>query len=365
MIERLHGIDRHVKFSTISVLDRQGVEIKFISRCTDIEDYCKTLGPEDLVAVESSGGVFHLADMIETTGAKVCVIDPRRFKIICESKRKTDKNDARLLARGLYWMMTGNEILPMVYKPDQRIRTLRRLFGVYVHIQKQITALKNAVQGYLRDIGISLKKGEKEKLFDRKRSQAALTALGFGEMHSMVLSTMLEPLHMLLEKKETIAQTIITEGSFLQKEVELLLTIRGMSPLLALAFLADVGDIRRFRSKRRLCAYLGVVPSTDSSGGKTRHGKIIKESRKLTRTLFTQAMRHFLDSSASFKNWYTDLAHRRGTGRARIAGIRKIVSVMRCMLLTNEPYRTMEEKLTGKKVRDYRRIVMVPLLVRA
>lgn len=362
MIKRLHGIDRHVKFSTISVLDREGVEIRFIGRCTDLAEYCKGLGPEDLVAVESSGGVFHLADMIEATGAEVKVIDPRKFKIICQSRRKTDKNDARLLARGLFWMVSANEILPTVYKPDSRIRTLRRLFGVYTQIQKQITAIKNGIQGYLRDIGICLKSGDKTKLFGK---HPALSMLGLDELHVMVLSAMIEPLRLLLEKKETIAQAIITNGSFLQNEVELLLTIRGMSPLLALAFLADAGDVRRFKSRRCMCAYLGVVPSTDSSGGKTRHGRIIKESRKLTRTLFTQAMRHFLDSSPSLKTWYMDLAHRRGIGRARIAAIRKIVSVMRCMLLTNERYRTMEEKLTGKKIREYRRIVMVPVLVGA
>jgi len=33
MIERVHGIDRHKQFSTISVLNRQGEEGQFLGAC--------------------------------------------------------------------------------------------------------------------------------------------------------------------------------------------------------------------------------------------------------------------------------------------------------------------------------------------
>jgi len=355
MVKHLHGIDRHVSFSSISVLDREGTETRFISRCHDLEEYVRQLGPEDAVAVEMSSGVFHLADLIEATGAKACVVDPRRYKIISESKAKTDKNDARRLARGLYLMVAGNELLPMVSKPDGRIRNLRRLFGVYMRFQKQITALRNGVQGYLRDIGIALKKEEKARLFSKERAGMLLEAKKLDELHRNVVEAMLGAIFLLLEKKELMGKEILAQGAFLREEIELLLTIRGMSPLLALAFLADVGDIRRFRSQRRLNAYLGVVPSTYSSAYKTRHGGAVKESRWLTRTLFTQAVRHFVDSSPALKDFYHHLSYRRGSGRARLAIIRKVIGIMRRMLLSGEPYRSMDEHLTDIKVHRFRR----------
>jgi transposase len=355
MVTKMHGIDRHLSFSTISLLDRNGMETNFIHRCHDLEAYCKQLGPEDAVAVEMSSGVFHLADMIEATGAKVCVVDPRRFKIISESKDKTDKNDARRLARGLYSMVAGTEMLPTVYKPDWKIRNLRRLFGVYIGFQKQITALKNGVQGYLRDIGVTFKKEEKAGLFSKKRKVAIIEEKKLNEIDRRVVEAMLEPLFLLVEKKESMEKEILSQGAFLQKEVELLLTIRGMSPILALAFLADVGDIRRFRSFRRLNAYLGVVPSTYSSAKKMRHGRAVKESRWLTRTLFTQAVQHFIESSPALKTFYTNLVYRRGVGRARIAVIRKMIGIIRRMLLNGEIYRTSEEHLTDTKIKYFRR----------
>ena len=43
---------------------------------------------------------------------------------------------------------------------------------------------------------------------------------------------------------------------------------------MALAFLTDVGDIHRFKSLRKMNAYLGLVPKAKDSGGKAKSGHI-------------------------------------------------------------------------------------------
>ena len=47
MIERVHGIDRHKQFSTISVLDRRGEEVQFEGSCREFGKYVEDLGPTD------------------------------------------------------------------------------------------------------------------------------------------------------------------------------------------------------------------------------------------------------------------------------------------------------------------------------
>jgi hypothetical protein len=47
MIERVHGIDRHKQFSTISVLNRQGEEVQFQGACREFVKYVEDLGPTD------------------------------------------------------------------------------------------------------------------------------------------------------------------------------------------------------------------------------------------------------------------------------------------------------------------------------
>jgi len=135
--------------------------------------------------------------------------------------------------------------------------------------------------------------------------------------------------------------------------VKLLISIRGVTPLLALVFLSEVGDITRFASARRLQSYLGTVPTVRSSGGVTHNGAINRRSRGLTRTLFTQAVIHLVDSSPLLAHFYRELVARKGYGRARIALLRKIFSMMRRMLLAGEVYRWTESKLYEKKLNGF------------
>ena len=78
MIRRFHGIDRHKKYSTVSVLDRDGKELRFLRSC-ELEEYLGQLSGEDAVVLEASCGSFYWAGRIEETGAVCFVLDPLRF----------------------------------------------------------------------------------------------------------------------------------------------------------------------------------------------------------------------------------------------------------------------------------------------
>ncbi len=58
--------------------------------------------------------------------------------------------------------------------------------------------------------------------------------------------------------------------------VDALQAMRGISLLAAVTLVAEVGDFARFANPRQLMAYLGLVPSESSSGGRTRRGGITK-----------------------------------------------------------------------------------------
>ena len=54
MVTRFHGVDRHKKYSTVSVLDRDGKEVLFRRVCA-LQDYVNELDSEDAVVLEVSG----------------------------------------------------------------------------------------------------------------------------------------------------------------------------------------------------------------------------------------------------------------------------------------------------------------------
>ena len=100
-------------------------------------------------------------------------------------------------------------------------------------------------------------------------------------------------------------------------------------------------------------AYLGLVPGVKESGGKSRSGHINRESRKLTRTILTQSIHHVSNSSPYLRRVYCDLTEKRGCGRARVALIRKVCSIMRRMLLTGAEFRWIEHSLFERKLKAY------------
>ena len=60
----------------------------------------------------------------------------------------------------------------------------------------------------------------------------------------------------------------------LKPVVESLMALRGVQLLTAMSLVTELGDISRFDSPRELMAYVGLVPSEHTSGGKQKRGGI-------------------------------------------------------------------------------------------
>ena len=66
---------------------------------------------------------------LELRGALCYILDPHKFKIIKDSWNKTDKHDARNMAKALWvYLVTGEFGIPAVYKPQVVVWELRRFF---------------------------------------------------------------------------------------------------------------------------------------------------------------------------------------------------------------------------------------------
>ena len=65
--------------------------------------------------------------------------------------------------------------------------------------------------------------------------------------------------------------------------------LRGIDKLAAMVLLAELGDISRFDSPRQLMAFLGLVPSEHSSGGRRRQGAITKTGNSHARRMLVES----------------------------------------------------------------------------
>jgi transposase len=359
-MKRYHGIDKHSTHLTIDILNENGEPVKKIARCTNFREYIESLTPDDAVTLETGNQSFHLAIEMMKQGAHVIVTDAREFSKRNKSPKKTDKNDARDLAYALYDHFNSKSDkarLHAVYVPPKEIRELRRLFSAWNGINKSIVQFKNSIIGMLRDSGVDNSAIDRSELFNKKTYITYIESLNLSQADYIAIEAQLDVLILMVERKEKLKSQIVWIGRFLEKEVKLLISVRGISPFMALAFLADIGDINRFKGIRNLNAYLGLVPTTYSSGKRTYQGKIIKQSRHLTRTLFTQSVQHIGKSSVKLSAWYQNVRDRRGIGKGRIALIRQIIKILRRMLLDQEVYRFVEQEKYAEKLTKYRRIL--------
>ncbi|AHC16458.1 IS110 family transposase [Salinispira pacifica] len=246
--------------------------------------------------------------------------------------------------------------IPTVYKPSETIRTPRRLFAVYNLFNRQIRMLKNTIQAMLAEDGVTVSSTERSRLFKGKESVAEILAdRHIWEVIVDALQIQVDLLWTITESKERLSRKIVEASTPLDEQIQLLITIPGITPLTAAAFLADVGDVHRFPSLRRMNAYLGLVPRCHDSGGKSRPGHITRESRKLSRTILTQSIYQTIKGTPGWERDYEELKARRGSGRARIAMIRRLCGVMRRMLLQGERFHWLKEELYRRKLVEYQK----------
>jgi transposase len=70
--------------------------------------------------------------------------------------------------------------------------------------------------------------------------------------------------------------------------VAALQALRGISLIAAVTLVAEIQDFHRFATARQLMAYLGLVPTEDSSGSRRRQGAITKAGNSAARRLLVE-----------------------------------------------------------------------------
>ncbi|MDB5392801.1 MAG: family transposase, partial [Rhodospirillales bacterium] len=71
--------------------------------------------------------------------------------------------------------------------------------------------------------------------------------------------------------------------------VQALQALRGVALVAAVTLIAELGDITRFANPRQLMAYLGLVPSENSSGPTRRQGGITKAGNGVARRMLIES----------------------------------------------------------------------------
>jgi transposase len=284
------------------------------------------------VAFEASCGYGTLHDLLaELEMAKeIRVAHPAQLQLICRSKTKNDRADARKIATLLYI-----DELPLVHVPSIDCRAWRGFIEHRRRLVDKRTRVKNQIQALLRSLGIK-RRGLWSKAGMKWLEELALPTV-LDELKRESLLSELRLLNQEVQKAEEALDKIAAKDW----RAVLLMTIPGVGPRTAEAVAAYIDDPERFSSIKSIGKYFGVVPMQDASGGRNRLGHITREGPATVRKLITQAAWQAIRGSARLEEFYQKKrdGQKQRTGIALIATAHKMLRIMLAMLRNKEPWR--------------------------
>lgn len=208
---------------------------------------------------------------------------------------KTDKRDARNLAKQL---KCGE--ITAINIPTERDESVRDFIRARKDVKDDLKKTKQRLLKFILRIGFrydgvkywtdSHRKWLKELTF-----QQIMQKETFDSYYYHILE-----LEDRVREMEIRIQEISQSGAY-HERVNYLRCLKGIDHLTALSFLVEIGDFRRFKTAEAFMAYLGLVPSEHSSGGKRFQGSITKTGNSHLRRLLIESAWHYRHRTSAGK----------------------------------------------------------------
>jgi transposase len=103
--------------------------------------------------------------------------------------------------------------------------------------------------------------------------------------------------------------------------------IYGVGRVFAAVFVAEIGDVHRFRSPQALCSWAGLTPVHRESDTKVHRGRITKQGSRMVRWAAIEAVARYHGGEA-FNAKFHDIAERRGKTKANVAIARRVLTLV-------------------------------------
>jgi transposase len=332
------GVDLHKNLIAVCVMDANRkilCEKKlYPNEPHRVVEFFEALG-EYQVVLEATSNYSWFVALLEPTAAEVVLANPAKMRVIAESTKKTDKLDARVLAEFL-----ARDMIPRVAMPTPRQRQHRALVRHRKYLRERATAVKCKIRHVLADYN-----ADRRDLFSAAAGAAYVKGLKLNEVDRYRVADLWsewESIEGRLKGAAAQIKAFVKKAPRAEAEArELLKTAPGVGEVTAEAVLCELGDVRRFKNAKAVCAYAGLVPVVRQTGGKkSRDGRITKEGSGLLRWALVEASWRLVGSSPRWARTYDRIKRRSGAKRAIVAVARKLLCVLYAMLRDSKPYRS-------------------------
>src|SRR5260370_26355973 len=191
-----------------------------------------------------------LVELLEDYGFAPHLVHPLRCKAIASARLKNDKVDAAILAQ-----LLRADLLPEAWIAPPAVRQLRALLRHRVQLVRLRTLLRNRIHAVLADHGHDRPAG-----CWSGPGRAWIDSLPLPSVSREVIDddlAMIDALQVPIDRLDW----EVRQRARSDPRGKVLTQLPGVGPLIALVILAEIGDVTRFGSARKLASWAALTPT--------------------------------------------------------------------------------------------------------
>lgn len=330
------GMDLGDRQSALCWLDEEGEVLLRDSVVTSQEEIKAYFGDARplLVVLEVGTHSPWVSRTLEALGHKVLIANPRRLKLISQSLRKSDVNDAELLAR--LGRADPKLLSPIKHRGEGTQQDLAT-----VRVRHRLVSLRtsaiNCLRGLLKSNGYRLPSCSADAFAKQCRPL-------IPDELSDTMAPLLRTIEQLTDEVKALTRRADKEFVDKYPETAELRKIGGVGPIVAATFVLTVETPDRFEFSRDVGPYLGLCPGRRQSGGRDPAQRITKAGDVQLRSLLVQAAQYILGANGpdcDLRDFGEKLVARGGKhakAKAVVAVSRKLAVLMLKLWRTGDEY---------------------------
>lgn len=336
------GIDTHLKNWRVTVM----VEAAFFKtfsmnpKAKELSAYLKKHFPGGnyYSAYEAGFCGYSVHRLLTNEGIQNIIVNPADIPTTDkERKQKEDSRDSRKIARSL-----SNGELEGIYVPTQKTEELRSLVRYRKSLVKDIGRNKSRIKSFFYRHGVEVpyELDTASRYWSSNFTIWLRTVQLSTDFGHMVIQNMLDTVILLRTKLLEVQKELrrIAKQEEYVQQVKWLISIPGIGLISAMTLLSELESIFRFKSLDKLCSYIGLVPTTNSSSETERVGRITPRSNQNLRGMIIESAWIAIRNDPALALAYSNLCRRMKPNRAIIRIAKKLLNRIRYVLKNQTEY---------------------------
>ena len=336
------GIDVHKKNWDVAIAPEIGIVKRHPQKASakELFDFLKKHYPDgDYLAVYESGfSGFSTYYALKDVGIECKVVHAADVPTTqYEEVMKTDRVDSVKLVRSL---KAG--LLKGIYIREKENIDDRSVVRIRKTIQKQLSGYKARVKHMLHCNGVSF-----PERFEKPGSHWSKAFLKWLKEDVTLLSSTRNSLDLLIRQVETIRLTLLEATKMMRSlsqterykhKCDLLMTVPGIGFIVSMCILTEIYDVKRFHNEKEFAAYLGLIPTSHSSGDKVVHGEMTFRGNKQLGPMIIETAWISICKDAGLGSLYLRYKERMKPQEAIVRIARKLSNIIFAVLKNETQY---------------------------